>query len=121
MIAKRGEGFGKFRFSGYALQHAEMGVGRNRPHQQVLLFPRTCPTGICRVGAQKQFLPNQYFSLAIPHRRCGLALSILGLSRPPLRRARAARAAVAGLPFTGEEELRNARCRGFSAVASEAA
>ena len=57
MIAKRGEGFGKFRFSGYALQHAEMGVGRNRPHQQVrvsLIYtgakPPPSPASSCRPG-----------------------------------------------------------------------
>lgn len=51
---------GKFRFYEHALQHAEMGVCRNSPHLQLPLFLRTCLTGICIEGKQKQSVPKQY-------------------------------------------------------------
>ena len=54
--------FGKFRFCGCALQYAEMRVGRNRPHLQLPSFLRTCLTGICIGGAQKQSLPKLFVS-----------------------------------------------------------
>ena len=60
--ARAARDFGKFRFCGCALQYAEMRVGKNRPHLQLPSFLRTCLTGICIGGAQKQCVPKQFLS-----------------------------------------------------------
>ena len=62
-LARAARDFGKFRFCGPALQCAEMGVDKNRPHLQLPLFLRTCLPDVCSEGVQKQCAPKPYSSI----------------------------------------------------------